>query len=341
MKTPRVSIAFVAYNQERFVEEALLAALNQDYPAYELVIGEDASTDGTRARIEAVLAREVRPQVEVVRLFHERNLGLLGNLNTVFERCRGDVIICMAGDDIAYPERVAKVASAFEADASLMLVVTEVRNIDEHGRPFAEQPRRARDRRFAHGLFTKGVFAGAPIAGAAASYRKELVTFFGPMPSDAGGDDVCYFFRALLLGRIRFLPEPLMDYRQHSANLFNYAVGGMTEEEFRKRDMRHLAAHAAFPIQWNRDLERAADQGRVGYFRRWLLAGRIGQHGRRALLTKHAMEVRPWSECLPSAACLCLRHGDLIKAAKLLWLRLMPSARNRYWASAWARRTSS
>ena len=341
MRTPRVSIAFVAYNQERFVEEALVAALNQDYPRYELVIGEDASTDGTRARIEAVLAREVRPHVEVVRLFHERNLGLLGNLNAVFDRCQGDVIVCMAGDDVSYPDRISKVAAAFAADPSLMLVTTEVRNIDEHGRPFADQPRPARDRDFRHGWLTKGVFAGAPVAGAAASYRKELVTFFGPMPPDAGGDDVCYFFRALLLGKIRFLSAPLMDYRQHSANLFNYAVGGMTEEEFRKRDLRHLAAHAAFPVQWNRDLVRAASQGRVGRFRRWLLAGRIGQHGRRALLTKQAMEVRPWGECLPLAASLCLRHGDAIKALKLLWLRLMPSARKRYLERAWVRRTSS
>jgi glycosyltransferase involved in cell wall biosynthesis len=341
MPALRVSVAFVAYNQERFVEEALVAALNQDYPSYEVVIGEDASTDGTRARIEAVLARGIRPEVEVVRLFHQHNLGLLGNLNSVFDRCRGDVIICMAGDDISYPGRIAKVAAAFEADQSLMLVTTEVRNIDEHGRPFAEQPRRARDRVFAHGLLIKGVFAGAPIAGAAASYRKVLVNFFGPMPPDAGGDDVCYFFRALLLGRVRFLSEPLMDYRQHSANLFNYAVGGMTEEEFRKRDMRHLAAHAAFPFQWKRDLERAAAQGRVGRFRRWLLAGRIGQHGRRALLTQYAMEVRPWSECLSVAAALCCRHGDIIKTLKLLWLRLLSSARKRYWASAWSRRTAS
>lgn len=337
MAAPRVSIAFVAYNQERFVEEALTAALNQDHPGYELVIGEDASTDGTRARIEAVLAGCVRPNVEIVRLFHDRNLGLLGNLNAVFDRCRGDVIVCMAGDDISYPNRLTKVAAAFAADASLMLVTTEVRNIDEHGRPFPDQPRPARDRVFEHGLLTKGVFAGAPVAGAAASYRKELVTFFGDMPPDAGGDDVCYFFRALLLGRVRFLPEPLMDYRQHSANLFNYAVGGMSEEEFRKRDLRHLVAHAAFPVQWSRDLDCATRQGRLGGFRRWLIAGRVGQHGKRALLTRLAIEARPWTECLPVAAALCCRHGDIIKAVKLLWLRLLPSVRKRYWA----RRTAS
>lgn len=341
MASPRLSIAFVAYNQERFVEAALLAALNQEGPGYEVVIGEDASTDGTRARIEAVLARGVRPHVEVVRLYHDRNLGLLGNLNAVFERCRGDVIVCMAGDDISYPDRLVKIAAAYAADETLMLVTTEVRNVDEQGRPFPDQPRPARDRVFGHGLMTKGVFAGAPVAGAAASYRKELVTFFGPMPPDAGGDDVCYFFRALLLGQARFLSEPLMDYRQHAANLFNYAIGGMSEDEFRKRDLRHLAAHAAFPVQWRRDLECARRGGRIGPFRHWLLSGRIGQHGRRALLTKHAMETRPWAECLPLAAVLCWRHGDFIKAIKLLWLRGSPAARKRYWARAWARRAAA
>ena len=341
MSSPRVSIAFVAYNQERFVEDALVAALNQDYPGYEVVIGEDASTDGTRARIEAVLARGVRPQVEVVRLFHERNLGLLGNLNAVFDRCRGDVIVCMAGDDISYPDRIKRISATFESDSSLMLVTSEVRHIDENGCPFADQPRLTSDRVFSHTVLSKGVFARAPVAGAAASYCKELVTFFGPMPPDAGGDDVCYFFRALLLGRIRFLSEPLMDYRQHSANLFNYAIGGMSDEEFRKRELRHLAAHAAFPVQWNRDLELAASQGRVSRFRRWLMAGRIGKHGRRAQLTQLALEVRPWAVCLRVAFALCCRHGDIIKALKLLWLRLMASARKRYWARAWSGRTST
>jgi glycosyltransferase involved in cell wall biosynthesis len=341
MSRPRVSIAFVAYNQERFVEEALLAALNQNSPSYEIVIGEDASTDGTRARIEAVLARDVRPQVEVVRLYQERNLGLLGNLNAVFDRCSGEVIICMAGDDISHPNRLAKVAAAFAADESLMLVMTETRNVDEHGQPFKVQPRPARDRVFSHGILTRGVFAGAPVAGAAASYRKELVAFFGRMPSDAGGDDVCYFFRALLLGKVRFLAEPLMDYRQHASNLFNYAIGEMREDEFRMRDLRHLAAHASFPVQWGRDLECAYRKGRVGFLRYWLLSGRIGQHGRRALLTKYAIEVRPWGECLPLAVFLCARHGDVTKAIKLLWLRLSSSARKRYWARAWARRTAT
>ena len=132
-----------------------------------------------------------------------------------------------------------------------------------------------------------------------------------------------------------------MDYRQHAANLFNYAIGGMSEAEFRKRDLRHLAAHAAFPVQWKRDLECARRGGRVGAFRQWLLSGRIGQHGRRALLTKHAMETRPWAECLPLAAALCWRHGDFIKAIKLLWLRGSPTARKRYWARAWARRAAA
>jgi hypothetical protein len=49
------------------------------------------------------------------------------------------------------------------------------------------------------------------------------------------------------------------------------------------------------------------------------------------------METRPWSECLPLAAALCWRHGDFIKAIKLLWLRGSPAARKRYWARAWAR----
>ena len=56
MKLPAVSVVFVSYKQERYVKEALLGALNQDLPSYELIIADDASPDGTVAVIESVLA---------------------------------------------------------------------------------------------------------------------------------------------------------------------------------------------------------------------------------------------------------------------------------------------
>ena len=72
MPTPTVSVVFSAFQHERFVGEALRSVLAQDVPDLQVVVWEDASTDGTRAVIEAELDRYDGP-FDVVRVFNDHN----------------------------------------------------------------------------------------------------------------------------------------------------------------------------------------------------------------------------------------------------------------------------
>ena len=56
MSLPSISVIFLSYKQEAYVVAALRAVLEQDLPDYEIIIGDDASPDRTRALIEAELA---------------------------------------------------------------------------------------------------------------------------------------------------------------------------------------------------------------------------------------------------------------------------------------------
>ena len=94
---PKVSVAMLAYNHERFIMQAIESVLMQetDFPI-ELVIGEDCSTDATREIVKKFAAHY--PNV-IRTILHERNVGMHRNSEAVGKACRGHYIACLEGDD--------------------------------------------------------------------------------------------------------------------------------------------------------------------------------------------------------------------------------------------------
>ena len=91
-----VSVIVCTYNQERWIRQTLDSILSQqtDYP-YEVVIGEDMGTDGTRAICEEYVLRndnvKLAPQ--------DRNLGVTANLINCIKHSSGKYIMACGGDD--------------------------------------------------------------------------------------------------------------------------------------------------------------------------------------------------------------------------------------------------
>lgn len=91
------SITITTYNQERFIGQALDGALNQvaDFD-YEVVVGEDYSSDGTRQ----ILLEYQRKHPDRLRLFlNDRNMGAAANYDRILRTCRGEYIALLDGDD--------------------------------------------------------------------------------------------------------------------------------------------------------------------------------------------------------------------------------------------------
>src|SRR5262245_721255 len=93
----RVSVLIKAYNHEPFIAAAVEGALAQrtDF-AYEIVIGEDCSTDGTR---DILLRLRDRHPERIRLLLRERNLGNIRNLTDTLGACRGEYVALLDGDD--------------------------------------------------------------------------------------------------------------------------------------------------------------------------------------------------------------------------------------------------
>lgn len=93
---PDISVAVIAYNHERFIGDTFRGiAMQQFSGTIEIVIGDDCSPDRTRK-----LARTFAEQHPNVRLlFHERNLGMVGNWTATIDACTGRYIALCEGDD--------------------------------------------------------------------------------------------------------------------------------------------------------------------------------------------------------------------------------------------------
>jgi len=96
-KTPLVSVLVVTYNQEAYITQTLESLLMQDcaFP-YEILIGEDCSTDGTRELCQSMAAK----YPDRIRLFlNEKNKGFITNYFDILEHAQGKYLADCGGDD--------------------------------------------------------------------------------------------------------------------------------------------------------------------------------------------------------------------------------------------------
>lgn len=93
---PKVSVSLICYNQEAFIEECLRSVLAQKTNFdFELVIGDDGSTDRTKILIEAFC--KMHSNIRFIN--RPVNIGLQKNVHDVFKKCSGNFIALIEGDD--------------------------------------------------------------------------------------------------------------------------------------------------------------------------------------------------------------------------------------------------
>lgn len=123
----RVSVVMPARDAEPFVAAAVESILGQTYRDLELVVLDDASTDGTRRILES-FASDPR-----VRILDGPGRGLLAALNAVCAGARGEYLARMDADDVALPDRLARQVGFLETHPRVGAVGGAVELIDEHG----------------------------------------------------------------------------------------------------------------------------------------------------------------------------------------------------------------
>lgn len=125
-----ISIVVPAYNAERFIDESLTSILRQSYRALEIIVCDDASTDGTGALVRQINDRRVRY------LPSENNLGGYGAMNRGVAQARGEFVAVYHADDVYGPDIVEREAAFLTTHAEAGAVFCLDRFIDEHNHEY-------------------------------------------------------------------------------------------------------------------------------------------------------------------------------------------------------------
>ncbi|MEQ8268823.1 MAG: glycosyltransferase [Parvibaculum sp.] len=102
VEAPHITIGVTCFNAEETIERALVSALEQDWPNFEIVVVDDGSSDRSREVITRVAARDSRIKLA----FHEVNKGFPTALNTIIANATGEYLAIFDDDDVSVPERL-------------------------------------------------------------------------------------------------------------------------------------------------------------------------------------------------------------------------------------------
>jgi glycosyltransferase involved in cell wall biosynthesis len=221
------TVLVIAYRMREMIASSIASALAQTV-ACEIVVSDDSSGDGTLEAAREAIAGYVGPHRISVRSTR-RNLGLCGHLNELAQIANGDVLVFVSGDDVAYPQRVARLLAEMTAHPNAMVVGSAVDDIDREGRFIA------RGTRGNPPLLTQTWFLGrgkmASVLGASMAVRRSLIS--GLPPLEGKVEDTMLSLRAALLGECRCAPEALLGYRLHDHNLNDWMDHATYEQRSR------------------------------------------------------------------------------------------------------------
>jgi glycosyltransferase involved in cell wall biosynthesis len=126
---PLVSVGLPVYNGDKYLAIAIESILAQTFQDFELIISDNASTDGTREICESFVKRDSR--VRYTR--HPINRGAGFNYNFVFNQARGEYFKWLAHDDFVAPGYLTACLELLNAEPSIVLAYTYYIDVDERG----------------------------------------------------------------------------------------------------------------------------------------------------------------------------------------------------------------
>jgi len=221
---PKVSVLMTTYNQENLITQAIDSVLMQvtDFN-YEIVIGEDASTDRTR-EVVIDLARQHPDRIRVLLRDPEvanRERHLLGKMNFLqaLESCRGEYIAVLDGDDyFTSPHKLQKQVEFLDARKDCIICFHNVKAVYEDGSKGSENLCPVDQKEITD---IEQLLWGNFIPSCSIMYRREPVV---QMPdwffTAKVGDWPLHIFKAQH-GKIGYLNEVMAAYRVHAAGAWS------------------------------------------------------------------------------------------------------------------------
>jgi glycosyltransferase involved in cell wall biosynthesis len=225
-----VSIVMATYNGERFLEAQLDSVLNQSYPAIEIIVVDDGSTDRTPEILQSYASRHSNIHLH---LSPDKNLGYIKNFEKGCRLAKGDYISFCDQDDVWHP---GKTAILMNAISDHPMVYCDNQLVADN---LEDLHRKHSDHKQLQSFDNCLCFATDNcVGGHALIMKKDIFRYADPFPTEMPYDLWCAFV-ATFHGTIQYVDQPLVKWRQHSSNVTR-SVRSRQErlDETRKRTQR-------------------------------------------------------------------------------------------------------
>jgi len=270
---PDISVVLATYNRAGLLPRAIASVLAQDGARFELIVVDDASTDGT----QEYLATLAEPRIRVVRA--ARNLGPGGARNLGLDAARTEIVAFLDSDDAYRAGRLAVPLAALAADPALVCVLSSAVKF------IRAAPREARvaDVRLAPAAFEWALIADLiPVEATSMTVRRAAARMVGGFCEKLRlSEDREFLIRLARQGAGRLVPDLLWEKSWVNDSLSNeWAAAGRglvayveQRPEYRTR-FRKLGSYLATkvlvghlrnraPLAFARDLGRLAAAGLI------------------------------------------------------------------------------
>lgn len=212
----KLSVAIITYNHERFIAQAIESVLAQKVNfSYEIVIGDDCSTDGTRA---VIVGLQKRYPERVVAVLREQNIGAMRNFAKTIGACKGQYLALLEGDDYwLSADKLQKQVDFLDSHPDRALCCHRVKTLNETGSAEFEifPPRPA-------GPYTiEDLLKGNFMMTCSTVLRRELID---PIPGwffKMKLGDWPLFAMVATHGRIELMDEVMAAYRVHPGSTWS------------------------------------------------------------------------------------------------------------------------
>jgi glycosyltransferase involved in cell wall biosynthesis len=223
---PLVSIILPAYNGAKYLPEAIESCLSQTYPAWELIIVDDCSTDTTPGIIAEYAAHDGR--IRGIR--HRTNLKLPGALNTGHAAAKGAYLSWTSDDNRFLPAAFEEMVQFLEQNPAIGLVYADSVAIDEAGNHLRDFPAEPASR-----------LAYFNALGACFLYRRKVYQVVGAYDAELFlAEDYDYWLRVFRQFEIAHLPRVLYQYRYHGESLTSTYPAASVRGNVERILRRHL-----------------------------------------------------------------------------------------------------
>jgi glycosyltransferase involved in cell wall biosynthesis len=206
----KVSVLIITYNQEKYISTAIDSVLSQvtNYQ-YEIVIGEDCSTDKTR---EIVLEYKSKIPDKIKLILQEKNVGPQNNFIDTLNACTGKYIALLEGDDYwSDPYKLQKQVDFLETNPDYSMISHNALIIYENN---IVQPHKFNIHKLQSTLWLSDLISNWEIPTASMLFRQEVVCNLPEWFNKIYNGDYALGLIVASKGKIKYVDEEMSVYRK-------------------------------------------------------------------------------------------------------------------------------